>query len=185
MCALFSWCIVRAMDAWRIEISVLPHLPDPLGQSARAALATAGLSDCGPVRASRGYLLGAELSREQVAGFVADVLQDPISEHAEVHAPGADVPAPATGRRISILPLPGVTDPVAHSVQKALSDCGLPAVPVGTYRVYETDAGIDGAAWAAAAGRSLANPAIQQVLLDSAPAQVPGAGGAPDLSIQE
>ncbi|MEE9125803.1 MAG: phosphoribosylformylglycinamidine synthase subunit PurL, partial [Planctomycetota bacterium] len=132
-----------------------------------------------------GYLLGAELSREQVAGFVADVLQDPIQEHAEVHAPGADVPVPAKGRRISILPLPGVTDPAAHSVQKALSDCGLPAVAAGTYRVYQTDVGIDGAALTGAASRSLANPAIQQVLLDSAPAQLPGPGGAPDLSIQE
>ncbi|MHC4077238.1 MAG: phosphoribosylformylglycinamidine synthase subunit PurL [Planctomycetota bacterium] len=171
------------MDAWRIEISVQPHLPDPHGETARAELAAAGLAGCGPVHARRGYLLGAGLSREQVAGFAADVLQDPIQERAEVYAPGRDVVV--QGRRISILPLPGVTDPVAHSVQKALSDCGLPAVAAGTYRVYETDVGTCGAALTAAAERSLANPAIQQVLLDQVPAGLPGAGGAPDLGIQE
>ncbi|MHC4853031.1 MAG: hypothetical protein ACYTF5_13540, partial [Planctomycetota bacterium] len=62
------------MDAWRIEISVRPHLPDPHGETARAELAAAGLAGCGPVHARRGYLLGAALSREQVAGFAADVL---------------------------------------------------------------------------------------------------------------
>jgi len=170
------------MDAWRIEISVLPHLPDPQGHSARTALAAAGLP-CGPVRALRGYLLGTELSRGQVAAFTADVLQDPIQERAEIYAPGEEVAL--HGRRISILPLAGVTDPVAHSVQKALSDCGLPGVPAGTYRGYETDAGTDGAALTRAAQRSLSNPAIQQVLLDQAPAALPGTGGTPDLSIQE
>lgn len=171
------------MDAWRIEISVLPHLPDPQGHSAALTLAAAGLPGVGPVRSLRGYLLGADLAPDQVEAFTRDVLQDPIQEQAEIHAPGCEVPV--RPHRISILPLPGVTDHVAHSVQKALADCGLPAVPAGTYKVYETGAGVDGAALARAAQQSLANPAIQEVLLDQMPKGLPGTGGTADLAIQE
>ena len=164
-------------------MSVRPQLPDPAGEAARAALAEAGLSLPGTVHAKRGYLLGAELSRDQVESFASEVLADPIQEVFTVHPPDAQVPT-STGR-ISVLPLPGVTDPVASSVQKALTDCGLPKTPTGTYRVFEVEGKIRSDDLVAAAEDSLANLAIQRVVADRVPENMPGPGGTPDLTTRE
>ena len=166
------------MEAWRVEVSVRPGLPDPAGATARAALCEAGLELQGPVASKRGYLLGAELSREQVESFAREVLVDPVQEQCEVFAPGEA--APLRDGRISVLPLPGVTDPVAHSVQKALCDCRLPAAPTGTYHVYLAD-GVADKALVAAAEESLANLVIQRVVPNRVPGNLPGPGGEADL----
>ncbi|MCA8954814.1 MAG: phosphoribosylformylglycinamidine synthase subunit PurS, partial [Planctomycetes bacterium] len=101
------------MDAWRIEVAVQRDLPDPAGRAARNALEAVGLA-ASSVRSRRGYLLGTDLARGQVEQFAREVLVDPIQEEFDIWPPGAD--APAVAGRISVLPLPGVTDPVAHSV---------------------------------------------------------------------
>ncbi len=167
------------MNAWRVEVRTREGMPDPAGASARAALASGGLLIPGTVRSRRGYLLGATLTPAQVEHFARTVLADPVLDEFEVYAPGAG--ARALGRRVCILPLPGVTDPVAHSVQKALADSALPVVAAGTYKVFETSAEIPPQVLERAAAKSLANAVIQQVLIDALPEQLPGPGHAPDL----
>ena len=171
------------MQAWRVEVAVRPNLPDPAGKAAGAALRSAGLDLHGSVRSKRGYLLGAELNREQVEQLARDVLADPIQEQFEIHAPGEEV-APHVPR-LSVLPLPGVSDPVAGSVKKAVIDCGLPGVATGTYKAFEFDPRNPSEILAGAAEECLANPAIQRVVADRVPLQLPGPGSQPDLGVQE
>ncbi|MFO1052449.1 MAG: phosphoribosylformylglycinamidine synthase subunit PurL [Planctomycetota bacterium] len=157
-------------------------LPDPAGAAAKVALAAVGLDLDGPVASRRGYLLGAELDRAQVEDFARNVLADPVTDLWHIEAPGAHV-APEAGR-ITVRPRPGVTDQVAHSVEKALRDCGLPAAHAGTYQVFFTRCS-DDAALRHAAENSLANEVVHEVLIRDWPEGLPGPGGRADLSVHD
>ncbi|MCC6781794.1 MAG: phosphoribosylformylglycinamidine synthase subunit PurL [Planctomycetes bacterium] len=169
------------MDAWRIEVRTKPGLPDPAGAAAKAALAAVGLELEGPVASRRGFLLGAALGADQVERFTREVLADPVTDSYAIEPPRRRVP-PEPGR-FTVRPKPGVTDQVAHSVQKALRDSGLPAVEVGTYQVFVTPCP-DGTALRRAAEQSLANEVVHEVLIGEWPAGLPGAGGTADLAVQ-
>ncbi len=171
------------MDAWRVEVRVREDLPDPAGDAARHALTAAGLELSAPVRSHRGYLLGADLGEDDVRRFTSSVLADPICETATILAPGEA--GTATPGEVRVVPRPGVTDNVAHSVQKALVDSGMPEVMAGTYRGFRVGDDIDPGALRNAAATALANDVIQDVTLDGPPAGLPGAGGAPDLDPHE
>ena len=83
--------------------------------------------------------------------------------HGELHAPGAAAPSPAGAHTLTIVPKPGVTDPVAHSVQKALSDMDLPPVAAGTYRTYDVYGDVVTDQLLAVARKGLANDTVQQL----------------------
>lgn len=172
------------MQAWRVDVLVKEGRPDPAADAAQRALAAAGVTGITGVRTRRGYLLGDELERAQVEEFTRAVLSDPIADDFAIHAPGAEVPAPENGHTIAIVPRPGVTDPVAHSVEKALRDMQLPAAPAGTYQVFDVAGDVAADALVTAARRALSNDVIQDVLPDGLPAGLPGPAGEPDLSVQ-
>ena len=172
------------MQAWRIDVLVRPEQPDPAGTSAGRALQAAGLDAVTGVRSRRGYLLGAELSEPQVREFARAVLCDPVVDTFVVHAPGASDPLPTPGTHyLSVVPRPGVTDPVAHSVQKALVDMGLPAVDTGTYKGFVVHGALPGPQLAQVARKVLANDVVQLVLLDALPLGLPGAASKADLAV--
>ena len=168
------------MQAWRVEVLVRPEAIDPAGRAAQRSLAGAGLRATS-VRSRRGFLLGPELTAAQVHEFARAVLADPVLDTFAVHAPGAPTPTGAPGvHRVTVLARPGVTDPVAHSVQKAMTDMGLPLVAAATYRAYDVAGADDAAAVAAVAGKVLANAVVQRVLIDALPDSLPGEGKAAD-----
>ncbi|HEB52818.1 MAG TPA: phosphoribosylformylglycinamidine synthase, partial [bacterium] len=171
------------MQAWRIDVLTRAGEQDPSGDAARRSLAAAGLAGVQSVRARRGVLLGAELSREQVTEFARSVLADPVIEEFAVHAPGEAVPAVAGAHTLTIVPKPGVTDPVAHSVQKALKDMALPVVAAGTYRTFDVHGDIAADELLRIAKRDLANDTVQQILVDALPEGLPGESPPPDTSV--
>lgn len=156
-----------------------------MGTAALRALRAAGLDGVTDVRCRRGYLLGDGLSEAQVRSFATAVLGDPVIDRCVLHAPAAAVAPTGTGHFVTIVPRPGVTDPVAHSVQKALADMHLPAVDAGTYRVFDVHGEVDAQRLLAAARKALANDVVQEVLLDRLPSGLPGGSPAPDLSVQQ
>src|SRR5262245_35087194 len=172
------------MQAWRIDVLVRPEQQDPMGTAALRALRGAGVEGIEDVRCRRGYLLAAELDEAQVREFARAVLCDPVVDHFVVHAPGATAHPPAGAHTVTIVPRPGVTDPVAHSVQKALADMNLPAVATGTYRGYDVRGTAQPQQLLAAARKALANDVVHEVLLDALPAGLPGAVAEPDLAVQ-
>ena len=173
------------MQAWRIDVLAQPDQLDPIGDAARRTLTAAGLTGVSSVRSRRGYLLAAELTREQVDAFAEGVLCDPVIECFTVHAPGAASPRPEGACVLTIVPKPGVTDPVAHSVQKALADMQLPVVAAGTYRTYDVYGEISTGDLLSVAGKGLANETVQQILLDELPEGLPGESPPPDLTVHQ
>jgi len=172
------------MQAWRVDVVVRPEQEDPAGEAARRALQAAGLDSVQRVRSRRGYMLGTDLREAQVREFAGAVLCDPVLDEFVVHAPDATAPAPPAGTHtITVVPRAGVTDPVAHSMQKALVDMGLPEVATGTYRVYEVSGGDDTQQLLDTARRVLANDVVHDVLSDGLPSQLPGANSDPDLAV--
>jgi phosphoribosylformylglycinamidine synthase II len=160
------------MQAWRIEVLARPAEPDPAGEAAQKALAGAGL-ECERVQSRRGFLLGASWNEAQVRQFGEAVLRDPVIDQIEIHAPGAAAPAlPDDQQRVSVLLRPGVTDPVAHSVQKAMADLGLPVTSAASYKAYVIQGG-DQALLLETARSALANAVIQDVLLGELPSTLP------------
>lgn len=173
------------MQAWRIDVLAREGRRDPTGDAAQRTLAAAGLTGVTAVRARRGYLLGRELERAQVERFAIEVLCDPVIERFVVHAPGEVADSPAGAHTLTIVPKPGVTDPVAHSVQKALADSDLPVVAAGTYRTYDVHGDVAGDELLRVARKGLANDTVQQILVDALPEGLPGESPAPDLSVHE
>jgi phosphoribosylformylglycinamidine synthase len=172
------------MQAWRIDVLARPEHQDPIGSAALRSLRGAGLAGLQDVRSRRGYLLAAELPEAQVRAFANAVLCDPVIDQFVVHAPGAAGQLPAGGvQMVAVVPRAGVTDPVAHSVQKALADMGLPAVAAGTYRAYDVRGAVDPQRLLQVARKALANDVVQDVLLNALPPGLPGASPAPDLAV--
>ncbi|MFK7740041.1 MAG: phosphoribosylformylglycinamidine synthase subunit PurL [Planctomycetota bacterium] len=137
------------------------------------------------MRSRRGYLLGSELTRDQVDEFAAAVLCDPVTERFVVHEPGTEAPKPEGAHTLTIVPKPGVTDPVAHSVQKSLKDLQLPVVAAGTYQTYDVLGDFSTSRLLDVARKDLANDIVQQILVDTLPAGLPDSSPAPDLAVHE
>ncbi|MEC7585064.1 MAG: phosphoribosylformylglycinamidine synthase subunit PurL [Planctomycetota bacterium] len=169
------------MQAWCIELLVKPGVADPAGNAAQRELTALGLP-IDSVRSRRGYLLAAELGREQVETIASSVLADPVLDIVEITEPGAQSAATPDGaRRISVLLRPGVTDPVAHSVQKAIRDLGLPDVEAATFRAYDVYGSVEPDALLAATRTALSNSVINDLRADERPGSLPGPGGTTDL----
>ncbi|MEC8253331.1 MAG: phosphoribosylformylglycinamidine synthase subunit PurS, partial [Planctomycetota bacterium] len=173
------------MQAWRIDVLARPDQLDPIGDAAQRTLSAGGLAGVSSVRSRRGYLLGAELTLEQVNAFAQAVLCDPVIERFDVHAPGSVAPRAEDARTLTIVPKPGVTDPVAHSVQKALGDMELPVVAAGTYRTYDVRGDVATEQLLAIARKGLANDTVQQILVDALPKGLPGESPPPDLAVHD
>jgi phosphoribosylformylglycinamidine synthase len=155
-----------APDAWRIEVFRRAAVGDPEGQALGAAIAELGLARPTLVRAGKGYLLAPSYAREAVEEIAGAVLADPVVDEVRVLAPRAAPRAPSA-HRILVMPRPGVTDPVAHTVEDLLARTGrVPregAPEVATYRAYELGGDYSGEALSQLAARLLANETIEVV----------------------
>src|SRR5947209_3149393 len=89
------------------------------------------------VAASRGYLVDADLRSEDERVRLADLLTDPIVEYSRMDRLNAENRDHADWRRLTVLPKPGVMDPVAESVTAAARDLGLGVQAVRTFRRYQ------------------------------------------------
>lgn len=170
------------MDAWRVEVRTREGVPDPTGRAALAALTEAGMALPGGVRSLRGYLLDAALTATDVERFARQVLADPISDELAVFAPGEQPAAGANAQIICVAPRPGVTDPIAGSVRKALRDAGLADGATGTYRAYELRDRQPVAQLTRAASRALANEVVHRVLIDERPMGLAEPASLPDMA---
>jgi phosphoribosylformylglycinamidine synthase len=116
------------------------------------------------VAASRGYLVDADLHSEDERVRLADLLTDPLVERSRMDQLNTECGERDDWRQLTVLPKPGVMDPVAESVEAVARDLGLTVRAVRTFRRYQvTDAG-----WAAERDllvrKVLANEAIEQVI---------------------
>jgi phosphoribosylformylglycinamidine synthase len=131
-------------DAWRVEVFRREAIDDPQGNQLLGALAELGTPPVVRARTGRGFLLPPTLARATVERVAAELFADPVLDDLRIVAPRAEPePRPAGVQRILVARKPGVMDPVALTVQRALWRAGL--VPearqddflVSTFRAWE------------------------------------------------
>jgi phosphoribosylformylglycinamidine synthase len=160
----------------RVEVRTRPGLPDAASRSTTEQ-ARRLLDKAVEVEVVRGFSLAfaaEELPRgSEGQARLHGVLADPVLHDSAVLAADAPVPAPPAGfRRIDVLRRPGVMDPAADSVVRALAAVGLPCRSARNYRAYL----VRGAATAELeriGARLLANPLIEEVRVDPRQAVAP------------
>ncbi|MFO0808165.1 MAG: phosphoribosylformylglycinamidine synthase subunit PurL [Gemmataceae bacterium] len=109
--------------------------------------------------ASRGYLLDADLPSEDARVRMTDLLSDTIAEHVRMERLNVAYATNEGRVQVTVLPKPGVMDPVAQSVLDAARDAGLALRAVRTFRRYEVAAPLE-----PVCRKVLANDAIEQVI---------------------
>src|SRR5205085_1961905 len=91
---------------------------------------------------SSGYLLEGDLAPDEVRRLTDELLVDAIVEEPHLR-PLSTAPAPAEDFFWTVLPRPGVMDPVAQSVQEAARDLGVELDSVRTFRRYRLASATD------------------------------------------
>jgi phosphoribosylformylglycinamidine synthase len=130
-------------DAWRVEVFRKPGIDDPAGIQLLAALREIGIDGVAGARSGRGYLLPPTLSRAEIDVVCTELLADPVLDDVRVTAPREPPAPPPDVRRILVARKPGVMDPVALTVQRALWTSGMvpaargDAFCVATFRAWE------------------------------------------------
>ena len=126
----------------------------------------------------RGYAIAfanPDLPRDDVgAKLLHAVLADPVLHTSRVLRADDAVPVGRDGwRRIDVVRRPGVMDPAAMSVLRALAAVGLKPVSARTYRAIRVQDAHDAAELQRIGERCLANPLIEEVRVDPREAVVP------------
>src|SRR6266852_2382323 len=86
---------------------------------------------------SRGYLLEGELSRDQATRLSHELLCDPLVEEGQItELNEASLQDGDSGAAVTVLPRPGVMDPVAQTVMDAAQNEGISLASVRTFRRY-------------------------------------------------
>ena len=158
-------------DAWRIEVFRREGMDDPAGEEIAGALDELGIPPAGAVRTGRGFLLSPAYDESEVRRIAEEVLADPVVDEIRLAVPGTapSRPRPAM-HRVLVMTRPGVTDPVAWTVENLLVRTGrAPAEGkpgVATYRVTELFGELATADLETAAAKVLANETIESVRID-------------------
>lgn len=156
--------------AWRVELELEPSRTDPLGAAALQSLAARGYPLSSDLRVGRGYLLPGSLSREQVDQIVQRLLADPVNEVQRIVGPGEE--DQDGSRTLLVRRMAGVSDPEAHTAERALRllDIDLPPKShIESYRSYRCLGEVDPTSYLEQGGRALANLTIEEAMLGNAP----------------
>jgi phosphoribosylformylglycinamidine synthase len=142
--------------AWRVEVFRRDSIEDPEGAHLLGALREIGIEGVVRARLGKGYLLPGSLTREDVERACRELLADPVLDEARIAAPGEVLPARSRrAQRILVSRKPGVMDPVALSVARALQRMGLGVPAVATFRAWELECAVE---------RSTAGPLSRKTL---------------------
>ena len=113
-------------DAWRVEVFRREGIDDPEGNHLLAAVRELGAAKLDTARAGRGFLFPASLSRATVEAIVRELLADPVLDAPRIVAPRTPPERrDARVQRVLVARKPGVMDPIALTVQRALHRTGL------------------------------------------------------------
>ncbi len=148
-----------------VQVMAREGYSDPRAREARTELMDAGVADVQGVEFVSFYLLEGDLTPESLPKISRRLLTDRVIEEAFIDV---DPPAVAgAGQSLLVLPKPGVMDPVALSLMRALSDLGHAGVRARTGRRYLVHGPVDKEALLAAAKRVLMNEVIEEIHVGS------------------
>jgi phosphoribosylformylglycinamidine synthase subunit PurSL len=150
---------------FRIEVSVKVGFPDPEGDKLEKDIRDIGITAVKQARVSDVYLLEGELNEAEVEKIGQELLADPVVEDFSwgegplSRIEGGDVHV------IEVAYNPGVTDPVAGSVSKAIQDLGIATVTsVKTARKYSFRGKLSEKSLQSICDKLLVNSLIQHVV---------------------
>ena len=165
---------------WEVEIRPAANEIDREGLRVVGEAHALGAAGVRSVRSARSFLLqGAALNEAEVTRAAHTLLVDPVAEVFSAHRVSIDGGAPkaeSRNRLLNVLFKPGVTDNVAHSTQKALSDLGFAVEAVATGRKYWFEGDVSDLDLDRIAKRVLSNDAIERVICGSLQMDQIGAG---------
>ena len=146
----------RGGQVHRFEVWPREEIGDPRGAAVKADAARLGIGVTG-VRTARVYLIQASLSAAQAETVRTALLTNPVVDDTRTGVS----PARANAQTVEVLPLPGVMDPAAQTVEEAVRELtGVPTVQAVTGVRYDFE-GVTRAQADEIASRLLFNPAIQ------------------------
>lgn len=159
----------------RVEVATRSGLPDAHAKKLAAEIGRT-LGHPVDVQLIRGYSVafaGSPPGEEATAKLHA-VLADPVLHQSQRLAADAPVPPPPAGwRRLDVVRRPGVMDPAAASVLRALEAVGFAPRSVRTYRAVLLSGAANEAQLQTVAQRCLANLLVEEVRLDPREAIAP------------
>lgn len=153
---------------FRIEVSVKPGFPDPEGDRLEKDIRDIGIGTVEQVRVSDVYLLDGQLDEAEMGKIGRELLADPVVEDflwgkgplSSIEQTGAHV--------VEVAYNPGVADPVAGSVSKAIRDLGIATVTsVKTARKYSLWGGLSEELLQSISNKLLVNNLVQHVVTKS------------------
>jgi phosphoribosylformylglycinamidine synthase len=113
---------------FRIEVSIKAGFPDPEGGRLEKDIRDIGITTVRQARVSDVYLLEGELDEADVGKIGQELLADPVvEEFSWGKGPLSRIEGGDT-HVIEVAYNPGVTDPVAESVSKAIRDLGVTSI---------------------------------------------------------
>jgi phosphoribosylformylglycinamidine synthase II len=140
----------------RVEVRPAPQMADTRAASVQAELQQAGMARPLAMHAAQVYLVEGSLTDDQLQQVLREVLVDPLTQQATMGA------AAARGQVVEVLPLPGVTDPAAESVEAAILELTGSRVRVLTGERWDLE-GVSRDQADAIGQRVLANPVVHAV----------------------
>ncbi|MEM6776632.1 MAG: phosphoribosylformylglycinamidine synthase subunit PurL [Planctomycetota bacterium] len=168
------------MPLWQIDIHPAPGEVDRLAQQTVDEIQELGFGPDIRIASATGYLLQGELSRSEVEAVGDALLADSITQRCVIgecgHAEELAEPPEnfmdelvnagieTSPQMVTVLPKPGVMDPVAASTLAALSDVDVPASGVRTYRKFWIS-GADDGHLDAVCRRALSNDSIEMFVV--------------------
>ena len=148
-----------------IDVSVKAGFPDPEGDRLEKDIRDVGITTVKQAMVSDVYLLEGELNEAEVVKIGQELLTDPVVE--DFSWGGGPLSRIENGDThvIEVAYNPGVTDPVAGSVGKAIRDLGIATVTsVKTARKYSLRGNISKEALQSICDKLLVNSLIQHVV---------------------
>ncbi len=124
---------------WQIDLHPAAGSPDRLAADVLSDAVDLGLPADLKIRSARSFLIQGALSKEQANDIASSLLVEPVVEECVVAEVGSDelcqIPA-GLQQLVTVLPLPGVTDPQAESAMLAIRGLGFAVSAVRTAKKY-------------------------------------------------
>ena len=151
---------------WEVEIRPSSSEVDREAQRLLHEARHLGLSSIHSVRTARSFLIEADGTSDELQRVAGHLLVDPVAEVHEIRRidSGAPVGMSPRDRQFNVLFKPGVTDNVASTVYRTLTDGGFAATGVATCRKYGFDASVPEEDLRRLCQRVLANDAIERII---------------------
>ncbi len=153
---------------WQIDLLPATGTPDRLAHEVLADAVDLGLPSSLKVKSARVFLVQGALSKQDAISIAQSLLVEPVVEESVIAEIGSDelcaVPA-GFENQVTVLPLPGVTDPQAESAMLAMTGLGFAVSAVRTAKKYWISS-LDQQQQETLFRKLLCNDSVEMIVLD-------------------